>query len=315
MIIPHLTQSTSPHLSKTNTGLGNALFQIFSAYGLSKAYNNKLNLINLIELLVILKKMGLNHDETIYRNFKKYYINYNNINPIIVRENRNLYSSYDSSIIDSIKSNNNIYLIGYLQSHFYFDNYYSEICELIKPDENSYLIIKNKYPHLLNKNDINISCHFRINWGCKIKYDEKFTYFFDALNFILKKINKTINVNLNIFSDDIQNTKTNIETHIAKDIIEYCSSSNINFIFFEDNFDYIDLWCMSLCDHNILSNSTLSWWGAYLNQNPKKFVTYPDDILRLLGGTIYNEKKQLERRKEHYKENWISIKTNNVIYQ
>ena len=43
MIVPILTQSRSPHLSKFNTGLGNALFQIFTAYGLSKKYNHTFN--------------------------------------------------------------------------------------------------------------------------------------------------------------------------------------------------------------------------------------------------------------------------------
>jgi hypothetical protein len=79
---------------------------------------------------------------------------------------------------------------------------------------------------------------------------------------------------LNQFSDKEYNFL------IVSDDIPYCKEifpENKNIKFSSGENDLIDLCLMSLSDHNIISNSSFSWWSAYLNNNPNKKVIAPSD--------------------------------------
>jgi len=45
--------------------------------------------------------------------------------------------------------------------------------------------------------------------------------------------------------------------------------------FFQGSSPFVDMAAMTICDHNIISNSTFGWWGAWLNPSPSKRVVRP----------------------------------------
>jgi hypothetical protein len=85
-------------------------------------------------------------------------------------------------------------------------------------------------------------------------------YYQKALDTIAQKLPQQ-RLHLFVFSDDIQWAKENLTFPYPMDFV---SGPEIK--------DYEELILMSTCSHNIIANSTFSWWGAWLNANPKKIV-------------------------------------------
>lgn len=82
----------------------------------------------------------------------------------------------------------------------------------------------------------------------------------------IEVINKYVDNPLYIFFSDDPNWCKNEFSDLDAVFVDW----NIG----EDS--YIDMYLMSKCNHNIIANSTFSWWGAFLNNNPNKIVICPE---------------------------------------
>lgn len=85
-------------------------------------------------------------------------------------------------------------------------------------------------------------------------------YYYKAIEYIKSKVPNPV---FCIFSDDINW----VTEHVHIESSMYISNPDIK--------DYEELMLMSACSHNIIANSTFSWWAAYLNKNPNKIVVAP----------------------------------------
>lgn len=76
---------------------------------------------------------------------------------------------------------------------------------------------------------------------------------------------KVPNAKFYVFSDDSHEARKIFDGLIEYQLIDHNKGTN----------SYLDMMLMSKCRHNIIANSTFSFWGAYLNPNPDKIVIGP----------------------------------------
>lgn len=263
-ITSNISALNSGYLSAKNSGLGNVLFQIASVMGIAKKKGLVSTFPNVNLLCDKLKRLyNLDYKTTLYRNI----VTDNHAFDVTIKQSTSS-KIYDESILNQIDCNNgkNIILEGYLENTTYFSEIIDEIKTLFSADENSLKYIYNKYNNLFDSKRPLISMHFRgneyKNYWCAnaigVSTAHNYTYYENAIKYMLEHVENPLFL---IFTDDINS-------------IELNKFVNIDYIVINNNTDYIDLWLMSLCDHNILSFSTFSFWGAFLNKNKDTLVLY-----------------------------------------
>lgn len=240
-------------------GLGNQMFQYSFLKYLEKGSIVLADLSNYIrlkfhdgfELDKVLSKNELSHLSTITNSKKKsFYVRV--ISKFIpTKYTLALKNSYfedpTSAFIENIFKVDNVYFSGFwrnkeyverisAKSIFSFPNEQILLKKLTIPGPNSCFIHIRRGDYLLDENLGNI---------CDLSYYMK----------CVEQIKERVHIDtFFIFSDDIPWCKKELKLK--------------NCIYVSGNPSYVDLMLMSNCRHAIISNSTFSWWGAYLRKNP-----------------------------------------------
>ena len=268
-------------------GLGNQLFQIYTTMALSIETKTAFNFPN--------NKLESDKRSNTYWNSFLKELNKNTSRVDIKQLKCPLYKEKDFKynkiqiLPELIIKNSNIMLYGYFQSYKYFDKERENIARYIKLEESRQAVRNLFYKKYENNNTISV--HFRMGdyknlQNCHpILGDE---YYINSIKFILNKLQK----NRGETSQEKGKTKWKIlyfceEEDIVeiKNRIEKIKAGCGGYMESELEFerggeprmeDWRQLLLMSCCQHNIIANSSFSWWAAYFNNNHDKIVCYPE---------------------------------------
>lgn len=222
--------------------LGNNLFQIASAYSLSIDFN--------LQFYIDIKQKNIliNYIDSLFQNIV--FQNIDDTNDIFNK----ISLGYDYIAL-SLDSNKNHRLYGYAQNFRFFHHNYNKIISYLNID---HLKFSEYY-------DINFNNYTMINIrrGDYLSYPDhhpvlSIDYIYNSINLL----NLSINDNFLVTSDDIEWCKLNIKL------------PNIQFLNYKNPIN--TFLAISRCKNIIISNSTFSWWAAYVAKFVENVVVPQD---------------------------------------
>ncbi len=159
------------------------------------------------------------------------------------------------------------FMLGYWQSEKYFES----IRDILLDDFafRTPLDARNSNAQLLISSSNSVSIHVRrgdyfhnaqaraTHGLCSIEYYQQ------AIRFMKASLDDP---KLFFFSDDIEWVRYHLDPGGECCFVDWNTGAD----------SYNDMRLMSLCKHNIIANSSFSWWGAWLNRNPDKIIIAPN---------------------------------------
>lgn len=172
-------------------------------------------------------------------------------------------------VLETLTKTDNIFLSGVWASEIYFEEIGGILRQELTP-KNPFGRKSNFWKEKILSAECAVSLHIRhgdyLNswvrntfWGKVVPMN-----YYQICIDVLKK--EFPNLTVFVFSDDLKWAKNNFKLDVPIEYVEGCES------------DVDELFLMSFCKHNITANSTFSFWGAWLNQNPNKKAFSPRDV-------------------------------------
>jgi hypothetical protein len=164
------------------------------------------------------------------------------------------------------KPNEDICLMGYWQSEKYFAGIKEIISKELSPKKEAHGKNKVMAEEISKVNSV--SLHIRrgdyvsnpltnsVHGVCGVDF------YLNSIKYINEKVDMP---HYFVFSDAMDWCRKNLNPNAPVTFVDH----NL-----EDN-SYEDMRLMTLCKHNIIANSSFSWWGAWLNRNPEKIIIAP----------------------------------------
>ena len=160
----------------------------------------------------------------------------------------------------------NTYLSGYWQCEKYFMDFRQDVLDLFQfPDQQINLASRSLQEQM--RREQAVAVHVRRGDYLLPENSRKYgnictlQYYKNAMQYMKKRVP---DARFYFFSNDPGWVRENLAT--GDSVIVDCNHGKEN---------YLDMYLMSQCSHNIIANSSFSWWGAWLNQNPDKIVMSP----------------------------------------
>jgi hypothetical protein len=251
-------------------GLGNQLFQYAIGRKLSLLYKTGLFIDNNHFLNNKHREFSLAYFNTkfsIVNNYKKFGLKY----PIHFLKLKFGYFSRIKQESGKFKRNEEFSKNSFLEGYWGNADDFKDVRDVLLSD----LQLKNNYEshlfHLLREEisqTDSVSIHIRRGDYLESKNQVIFLnldleYYVQAIELIKLKV---LSPKFFIFSDDIKWAKENLPLQ-SNNIVYINEAKELK--------DFEELMLMSFCNHNIIANSTFSWWAAWLNRNNDKIVIQP----------------------------------------